>query len=138
MNSSSDKCRLCFIIRILSFYRSVFLKINVFKFVLFEIFRQPMAPQMETIFLKTGRELCHSLRCHYQRSGEEKIMAAKGEKYFTKNYRKYYHPLCGYLGAALERYADCLLHTGNKEKVKRIKDHINTTCTTCTCRQKLS
>ena len=75
MNSSSDKCRLCFIIRILSFYRSGFLKINVFKFVLFKIFRQPMAPQMETIFLKTGRELCHSLRCHYQRSGDEKIMA---------------------------------------------------------------
>ena len=34
-----------------------FLQINVFKFVHFNIFRQPMAPQTETIFLKTGREL---------------------------------------------------------------------------------
>ena len=70
---------------------------------------------METIFLKTLPELCLSLRCHCQESGERKNMRSR--KINKKKIRKYYHPLCGYLGAALERYADCLLHTGNKEKV---------------------
>ena len=35
-------------------------------------------------------------------------------------FRKYYDPLCGYLGSTLEKYADCLFQTGKREKVKNI------------------
>ena len=31
--------------------------------------------------------------------------------------RKYYQPYCGYLGSTLEKYAECLFLSGNKEKV---------------------
>ena len=32
--------------------------------------------------------------------------------------RKYYQPYCGYLGSALEKYAECLFLSGNTEKVR--------------------